>query len=109
MDINKYNELKNHYTNYSLSHLGADISNKFALISLVCFITYNKKSKDPTWSCWTTLFKINQNKVPEDILIGWSIVCEDFLYGCTEFPTFGLEVKDIPKKIKELLLLYTPF
>lgn len=109
MDVNKYENLKQLYTEFSLGNLGTDINNKFALISLVCYITYNKKLKDPTWSCWSTLYKINQGAIPDNILIGWSIVCEDFLYGCSEFPTFGLQLKEIPKKIKELLLMYCPF
>lgn len=110
MDLTEYNTLKEYYNRYfSLRNLGTDINNKFALISLVCYITSIKKQKDPTWTCWSTLYKVNQGIVPENILIGWSIICEDFLYGCSEFPTFGLQNKDIIPKIKNLLLTFIPF
>ena len=36
-------------------------------------------------------------------------MCEDFAYGCKEFPTFGIKDKDIPLKIKEILKTYLPF
>ena len=34
---------------------------------------------------------------------------EDFAYGCTNFPTFGLSPKEMPAKVKEILGKYLPF
>ena len=54
--------------------------------------------------------KVSQNLgLPEDFIKGLAIVCEDFSYGCTEFPTFGLEGKDILKQIIEILKSFVPF
>ena len=41
-----YTDLSNLYNKYfSIGFLGADINNKFALISLVCYITYKVRRK----------------------------------------------------------------
>jgi hypothetical protein len=96
-------------TYFSLKYLGKDINSKFALISLVCYITEKLKEKKPDWTHWKTLYSINKGSVPEDFLKGLAVICSDFAYGCTSFPTFGIEDKKIPAKIKELLDSYLPF
>ena len=88
-----YEEMQKIYNKYfSLNFLGNSISNKFALISLTCYLTYKLKAKKP-----------------EDLLKGLAVICSDFAYGCTEFLTFGIEDKKIPEKIKELLDSWIPF
>lgn len=116
MDINTtppYEEMQRIYDQYfSLKYMGKDINSKFALISLTCYITNKMKEKNPDVSHWTVLYKINQSAgcpVTEDFLKGLAVVCSDFAYGCTEFPTFGIEDKKIPEKIKELLSNHLPF
>ena len=47
--------------------------------------------------------------ISEDLMESLSIICDDFSYGCESFPTFGLEDKDIPKKVQELLREHLPF
>lgn len=105
-----YEEMQALYSKYfSLDYLGRDINNKFALISLTCYITDKLKKKQPDWTHWRTLYEINKGTVPEDLLKGLAVICSDFGYGCSSFPTFGIADKDIPAKIKELLEKYTPF
>lgn len=108
-----YEEMQCIYDSYfSLKFLGDDISNKFALISLTCYITEKLKEKKPDVTHWSVLYKINKtggNPVPENLLKGLAVLCSDFGYGCTKFPTFDLEDKKIPSKIKELLNMWTPF
>lgn len=110
---NSYEELKRIYNKYfSLNFLGYDISNKFALISLTCYLTNILKAKKPDITHWSVLYKINSKgntHIPDDLLMGLSIICSDFAYGCTEFPTFGIEDKKIPEKIKEILNSWIPF
>ena len=54
--------------------------------------------------------KLSQNLgLDEDFIKGLSIVCEDFSYECTEFPTFGLKGKAILEKIVEILKNFMPF
>jgi hypothetical protein len=105
-----YEELQALYTKYfSLDSLGADITNKFALISLVCYITDKVKKKKPDWTHWKTLYEIDKGKSSENFLKGLAVICSDFAYGCATFPTFGIEDKKIPAKIKELLDNRLPF
>lgn len=104
-----YKEIKEFYDKYfSLKFFGSDINNKFALISLICYLVYKMHPKNPKITPLALLNKINSN-VPDNIIQALAIMCENFGYGCTEFPTFGIEDKKIPAKIKELLKNYVPF
>lgn len=108
----KYDELKRLYSEYfSLHYLNTnDISEKFALISLICYVTYKTKLKKPDVTHYQIIMKLSQNiGLDEDFIKGLSIVCEDFSYGCTEFPTFGLKGKAILEKIVEILKNFMPF
>ena len=50
------------------------------------------------------------NSIESNIFIyTLAIICSDFAYGCTSFPTFGIPDKNIPAKIKELLDKHVPF
>jgi hypothetical protein len=105
-----YEEMQTLYNKYfSLNFLGSDINNKFALVSLVCYITDKMKRQKPDWTHWKTLYEISKGSIPEDFLKGLAVICSDFSYGCTSFPTFGIEDKKIPAKIKELLDMHLPF
>lgn len=109
----EYSELQKIYSTYfSLKYLGTDVSNKFALISLVCWLVDLKKKERPDVTHWQILYKINKtskNPMPEDMLKSLAVVCSDFSYNCTKFPTFNIPEKEIPKKIRELLEMWLPF
>lgn len=113
IDTPSYEKLQTIYNKYfTLGFLGSDINNKFALISLVCYLVYKLKPKNPDITHWSVLYKINSRgtyHVPEELLKSLAIICSDFGYGCIEFPTFGIPDKDIPAKIKELLEKHLPF
>lgn len=104
-----YDSLRQFYAdNFSLGCINSDINTKFALISLICLLTYKLQQKKPDVTCYQVIMKID-NELPEKFIKGLSIVCEDFMYGCKEFPDFGVELKKIPGKIKEILHDYLPF
>ena len=113
MDIIKnppYEELQKVYNEYfSLSYLGHDINKKFALISLTCYLKKKLSEKKSDVTHYQILKKIIGEQVSEDFLKGLAVICSDFGYQCTEFPTFGLEDKQIPAKIKEILQEWVPF
>ena len=67
------------------------------------------KEKRPDVTYYQIIYKLGVDSVTEDFIKGLSIMCEDFAYGCKEFPTFGIKDKDIPLKIKEILKTYLPF
>lgn len=106
-----YNEMRRNYSKlYSLGHLGNNINSKFALISLICYLTYKAKQKQPDINHYKVLMNITKdNTLPEDFIKGLAVVCEDFSYGCTEFPTFNIKQSDMVTTIKDLLKSYTPF
>lgn len=105
-----YKEMQKLYNRYfSLGYLNTDISNKFALISLTGYLVYKLKQKKPDITSYQILRKIVNDRLPEDFLKALAVIVDDFSYGCKEFPTFNIEDKKIPAKIKELLDSYMPF
>ena len=82
---------------FSLKYINTNTDNKLALIALVCFLTNELQKK-------------NRNITPlPHLLKSLACICQDIMYGCTEFNTFGVERKDVPKTIKKLLNEYIPF
>ena len=54
--------------------------------------------------------KLNKNlALPDEFIKGLAIICEDFSYQCTDFPTFGLKGQDIVKEAISILKTYMPF
>lgn len=94
---------------FSLGYLNNDINTKLALIALTGYLVYRLREKKPDITAYQVLTKIAGNECPEDFIKGVAVVVEDFSYGCKEFPTFGIEDKKIPSKIKEILKDYLPF
>lgn len=105
-----YSELNSIYDRfYSLGYLNVDINTKFAFIALTGYLVYKLKQKKPDITTYQVLRKIVGLSLPDDFIKGASIVIDDFSYGCTAFPTFGIEDKNIPAKIKDILSNYVPF
>lgn len=105
-----YAEMQRIYSRYfSLGFLNKDLNTKFALISLIGYLTDKVKSKRPDTTHYQIIRKIAGNDVEEDFVKGLAVVCSDFAYGCKSFPTFGIEDKNIPAKIKEILSDRLPF
>ena len=114
----KYSELQRFYKDYfSTGYLNpkpdskmTSFEKKLELISLVCLVTYKTKQKNPDATHYYVLNKLSDKLgLPEDFIKGLSIVCEDFGYHCTEFPSFGLKGQDIVKEIRGILNTYLPF
>ena len=105
-----YQDMQRLYNRYySLGCLETDINAKFALISLIGYLTFKLKQKKPDVTAYQVIRKIVEDSLPEDFIKGVAVVVEDFSYGCKSFPTFGINDKDIPNKIKEILSTYIPF
>lgn len=112
MDTNDaYQKLSDLYKEkFSLKYLGNSINNKFALISLICYVTKKLQEKNPNATHLAVLKKINEeNIIPNDFLEVLAIVCEDFAYGCDDFPTFNIKSSEMIKTIKDLLKNFIPF
>lgn len=110
MEDLSYKELERIYTeNFSMGHLNRDINSKFALISLICYITEKLKSRSPDVTYYQIIYKISNGLLPDKFIKSLAVICSDFSYGCKEFPTFGIPEKDMTKKIREILSDWTPF
>lgn len=105
-----YADMQEIYSRYfSLGHLNTDINTKFALISFICYLTSKIRKKKSNVTHYQIIKKIIGEEVPEDFIQGLAIVCSDFAYGCAQFPTFGLQDREIPRKVKEILSTWIPF
>lgn len=102
--------LKCYQENFSLGYFNTDIKNKFALISLLCYVTYKAKQKKPDVTHYEIIMQLTKNQsLPDTMVKRLAVICDDFSYGCTEFPTFELKGNDILKTIKDILNTYVPF
>lgn len=108
-----YKELQEIYLRYfSLGGIAGEIDNKFALISLICFLTHQAKKKKPDATCYQVIQKVLDGKrtLPEEYINGLSIVCEDFLKGSTEFNKCGCKTsKEMIDQIINILDHWLPF
>lgn len=109
-----YEELETNYAKYfSLAGLACDISNKFALVSLICFLTKQARIKSPDATCYQVIMKIIDNEVSQhdmQFIRGLSIVCSDLMKHCNDFLTFDMKSsKEMVNKIKEVLNTWLPF
>lgn len=107
-----YEEKKKLYSqHFSLGNLTTDITNKFALVALICFITNEKNKQSPGTTCYSIIESLTrESKLPEDYKETLAIICEDYMFMCTTFPTFGIKsAKEMVAKIKSILNDWLPF
>ena len=112
-----YKELSQFYSdNYSIGYLNSSTTtrspfeNRLVLISLICHITYRTKLKNPDITHYQVIMKLSDKLgLPDKFIKGLSIICNDFSYQCTEFPTFGLKGQDMVKEVRAILSTYLPF
>ena len=106
-----YTKLSDSYRKYfSLGSLGESINLKFALISLLGYMVNSMKKKKPGVTYYEVTAKLAEKTgLDEDTIQAIAIITEDFSYGCTDFPTFGVQPKDMPTKIRELMGKFLPF
>lgn len=109
-DSNSYDEMQRCYSEFfSLGNITTDINTKFALISLICYLVKKLREKKPDVTFYQIVYKLGNELINEKYIKRLAIICEDFSYGCKEFPTFGIEDKKIPSKVKEILHNWLPF
>ena len=108
-----FDKLSQIYTKYfTLGYLNSNLSDKMACIALTCYLTneLNKKGKNIT--CYDVLLKVGKDfgdLEKNTFLKSLAAICKDYMYGCKEFPDFGIPVKEMPKQLKNLLDKYCPF
>lgn len=108
-----FEKLYNIYQKYfSLKYINSKFENKLAVIALTCYITNALRKQGKKVNCYDVLQKIGSNFSNferETFLKPLAVVCEDMMYGCSEYPTFGVSPKEMPAQLKQLLANYCPF
>ena len=109
-----YEDRKEIYANnFSLSYLNTDIGSKFALISLICYLTHKMQLKKPGINCYKVIMKIIDKEAHTynmEFIENLSIMCEDFMKNTSEFLTFDIKTgKEMAQKIREILHTWIPF
>lgn len=113
MDYNSTRVLFNKY--FSTGNLNLNLENKLALIGMICYITNNiNRTKDELnkVTCYQVICKIGKDfpdEVHQDFFKALGAICDDFMYGSKEFPTFGIDPKTMPKEVLKLLNTWMPF
>ena len=113
LDNLNYDKVLKLYSKYfSLGYLGNNMSDKFAIIALTCYITNELRKKNKEITCYDVLLKVGKQVSLDEksaFLKALGAICEDFMYGCNTFPSLGVEPKEMPKQLKILLDKYLPF
>lgn len=111
-----FNELRSIYLeHFSLGNIGVTegrtaIENRFILISLIAHVYSKTKPKNPDLTYYSLIYKLCNNMgFDENFIQGLAITVEDFAYGCSVFPTFGLKGKEILSEIQKILKSWLPF
>lgn len=110
-----YADLKSLYQEYFSMKFACSMEDKLALIGLICYLTNKLRLKHPDITCWEVISKMafKEGDYTDEYvksLRGLSIICEDFMIGVKEFPTFGYkDDKSIVKKVKEIFDNWLPF
>jgi hypothetical protein len=87
-----------------------DMGDKIALISLICYLTNALKQKKPGITHYEVIRLCTKSiGITDDIVEKLSLLCNWFSIGCTKFPDLGMKAKDMPDKIKDLILNILPF
>lgn len=106
-------ELSAYYREHlTLGCLATDIGSKFALISLICFLTKQARKNKPDATCAQVIKKIvgDSSSNSKGLLKAVAVICEDYMRNTTEFLTFNLKSsKEMVDKIKEILHCELPF
>lgn len=106
-------DLRSTYSRYfSLKCLNVPFSDKFILISLICFLTLQARKKTPEATVEQVIRKVTNGRASNSpgLLRALVCICEDYLAHSKEFPIFGAKSsKEIVDKIVEILNTEVPF
>lgn len=105
-----YNDLKKIYSDYFSTGYVLSIQNKLALFDLLGLLTTTLQSRKPDVTYYQVLSKLAEGSgLTESEIKKIAVIAEDFCYQCKDFVDFGLTIKEVPAKIKEILHQWLPF
>ena len=109
----EYNKLLAFYQKYfSLHYINSNLGDKLGIIALTCRITDALRKKGQYVTCYDVLLKVGKNfgEVEKNTFLkSLACICEDIMYGVSDYPDFGVKLSDAPKQLSKLLDNYIPF
>ena len=105
-----YTQMVRVYNEWSSSGYLKSMQDKLALIDLIGWLVTTLQKKKPDVTYYQIVYKLAEGSGLTDMEIKKiAIIAEDFAYGCTDFVDFGLKIKEVPAKIKEIFNRMLPF
>lgn len=105
-----YEQMASTYKDWFSTGYLSSMQDKLALIDLIGWLVTTLRKKKPDVTYYQVVYKLAQSKGLSDKEIkSIAIIAEDFAYGCDDFVTFGLTIKEVPAKIREIIHKMLPF
>lgn len=97
---------------FSIGYLTTNFEVKLLCITLTCYVTGELRKKGKKVSCYDVLLKVGKSFSQDEkdgFLRALACICEDLMYGCEEFSTFGIEASQVPITLRDNLRKFCPF
>ena len=105
-----YNQMQQVYREWFTSGYLHSMQDKLALFDLIGWLVTSLKKKKPDITYYQIVYKLAKGTGLTDMDIKKiAIISEDFAYECDDFIDFGLTLKEVPAKIREILCKILPF
>ena len=105
-----YKQMQQVYREWFTSGYLHSMQDKLALFDLIGWLVTSLKKKKPDITYYQIVYKLAKDTGLTDMDIKKiAIISEDFAYECDDFIDFGLTLKEVPAKIREILCKILPF
>ena len=105
-----YKQMQQVYREWFTSGYLHSMQDKLALFDLIGWLVTSLQKKKPDITYSQIVYKLAKGTGLTDMDIKKiAIISEDFAYECDDFIDFGLTLKEVPAKIKEILCKILPF
>lgn len=105
-----YKQMRQVYNEWFTSGYLHSMQDKLALFDLIGWLVTSLQKKKPDITYYQIVHKLAQGTGLTDMDIKKiAIISEDFAYECNDFIDFGLTLKEVPAKIREIFCKILPF
>lgn len=105
-----YKEMERVYKDWFTTGYLSSMQDKLALIDLIGWLVTSLQKKKPDVTYYQVVHKLAKGSGLDDMEVKKiAIISEDFAYKCNDFIDFGLALKEVPAKIKEIFHKILPF
>lgn len=105
-----YKQMQQVYKDWFTSGYLHSMQDKLALFDLIGWLVTSLQKKKPDITYYQIVYKLAKGTGLTDMDIKKiAIISEDFAYECDDFIDFGLTLKEVPAKIREIFCKILPF